>query len=101
MDVFDKMITTNLLPPYATVYLISDNNIVTLNKEDNNCKHIHPEIHLFNLTDLDYLNINKLRDELLSITSYGSNSVLAIFQDKSFKTFVNLNTDFIPSILNK
>ena len=100
MNEFDKMVTKHLLPPYTMTYLISDNDIVTENKAINN-KHIHPEIDLFNLIGNDQFEISQKENELLSITSYGYKSVLAIFQDKSIRTFINVDYDFIPSLKNK
>ncbi len=99
------MITHSLTPPRVDIYLISDNGIVeengyTTNSETGEIKYSHPEFEKFEWT-IDDNNSNRiynLRNTLLQRTLDGKKSVIAIFQDKTIKTFENVEIEFVPTL---
>lgn len=103
MNDFDRMVTHHLLPPKVETYLITDTNIVeqnlyTVNTETGEKNHIHPEYEKFKWTTEPNNNFSSLCASLLSQTDAGKKSVIAIFENKNIKTFLNVDVTFKPTL---
>lgn len=103
MNDFDKMVKHYLLPPFVETYLISNNGIVELNgyvinQENGNKEHLHPEFEKFNWAIEHSQEIVNLHNTLLNQTNDGKKSVIAIFEDKTFKTILNVDKEYKPTL---
>lgn len=103
MNEFDKMYIHNPISPNVKTFFISDKNIVTENgfvyKGENGEKiHVHPEYDKFKWVNEPLSNLNKIKEELLSVTKVNYMSVIAVFEDHTIKTITNVDNNFIPSL---
>ena len=103
---FSKMITNYLLPPKVETYLITDTNVVaenlfTVNQQTGQKEHIHPEHYKFQWATEPNNELLSIHNSLLSQTNDGRKSVIAIFEDKNIKTFLNVDETFKPTLYLK
>ncbi len=106
MTDLSQMVTNYLLPPRVDVFLISDKNVVTedaliVNQTTGEQEHIHPEYEKFKWTKNPQIGISSLIVSLLSQTFDGKKTVIAIFEDHTIKTILNVDREFIPNLSSK